>query len=513
MATRSYGRFVRLLVFAALMFVVAVALVAPRNSWFVFDRGLVLTTFIGVLLLGLLFQRGRTLAAWQARRPLLALCLGGALVAVGTTTYAFSAVISYGWDAGAVANAAETLSQDRHLSDHVLDYFARFPNNVPLLALEMLIVDLGHAVGFSPTMSLVLFQVFCVVVVSMCIGCIASLLKEPEWILPIQGIILVLLGLTPMVAVPYSDLPAAVCVAAGVTAMAALFRCRSGSGFYVLCSVGGCVLAFAVVLKVYTVALVLGCGVGVVAAIILVRSQRLRTRYLHGAVSASAVFLLAFMASSSVAESYTGLDDRVLSEVREPFPAVMWLASGTYDTKDASPVRRYGAYRQEMVDATAAIDDQRERRDMLWDRVESNITSQGFVATARFFVMKVAWTWADGTFWASGEGLDSRQKPQPVFNTLAPLSEVAVASGSLYPVKAAVSQGFWLAVLALLGYSLLRMRPGVLETALCTTLVVVGGYLMLFEARPRYVVAMVPVIAALLLVARARGPKEADPWA
>lgn len=450
------------------------------------------------------------MAAWQARRPLLALCLGAVLVACGATAYALSAVISYGWDAGAVAHAAETLSRDQHIRDHLLDYFARFPNNVPLLALEQFMIDLGHTVSISPTVSLVVFQVLCVVVASLSLGCTAWLLDKPEWILPIQWVILVLLGLTPMVAAPYSDLPAAACVAVSLAAVTALARCRSARQYFALCAATGFFLAFAVVLKVYTVALLLGCAVGVGAAIILSRSRRDRIRHVSGAICAGVVFSLAFLASSSVAASSTGLHDDVLSDIREPFPAVMWLASGTYNTRDPSPVRRYGAYNQRIIDTTAAIDDQGERRDMLWDQVESNVTSYGPVATTRFFAMKVAWTWGDGTFWASGEGLDSRQKAKPVLNQLEPLSEISVASGSRYPLKAAVSQGFWLAMLAFLGYSLLKMRPNVLATALCTTLVLVGGYLALFEARPRYVVAMVPVIAALLLVARARGRDGVD---
>ena len=53
-----------------------------------------------------------------------------------------------------------------------------------------------------------------------CLGRTAQVLGHPERIFPVQGAVLVLLGLSPHLAVPYSDVPAAACVAVAVLAMA-----------------------------------------------------------------------------------------------------------------------------------------------------------------------------------------------------------------------------------------------------------------------------------------------------
>jgi len=114
---------------------------------------------------------------------------------------------------------------------------------------------------------------------------------------------------------------------------------------------------------------------------------------------------------SQAAQHGTGLTQQRLEAVRAPFPVELWLASGTYDSQDPSPTRRYGAYSQELVDLAASLTDPREQREVLRQRVEDQIDSRGVTSNLAFFSAKVAWVWGDGTFWAHGEAPTANRPP------------------------------------------------------------------------------------------------------
>ncbi len=503
------------------LFVVAlVGLLDPRNSWFVFDHLVVLATFSVGIVIGLTVStRRHTLAGrFICQHPMTVVALGTAVTTALAAISATASLVHVGWDAGAVIHAAEALVAGRELDPHTLDYFARFPNNIPLLSLEMTVLRVGSVLGLSHMASLVAGQVLMYAVVAFCLGYVAQLLGHPSRILPTQFVTLILLGLSPHLAAPYSDIPAAACVAIAVLGLAQVAlvptnrpqRVRTRHIVWTLVSlmalsVGSSLKPFVGVVLVAIACVATWCTIRSVAS----RSWAWIWRGgVAGFVSLGLVGAT-LVGVGYVSERNTTLSRQTLADIREPFPVELWLASGTFDTEDPSPVRRYGAYNQELVDLAASIDDPDARRDALRDRVAQHVGSRDLAGNISFFARKVAWVWGDGTFWAFGEGTDSQQPTSHTSQPWVALSEATVATGDYYITRASLIQGLWLAFLllgsiALLAWSRPSARPSgtSLHALIMTWALAIGGltvYLTFFEARPRYLVAMLPVLVALVV--------------
>ena len=259
----------------------------------------------------------------------------------------------------------------------------------------------------------------------------------------------------------------------------------------------------AVALKPFAIALPVA-----VAVIALVRrSGGILVPVLAGLVAVA----VTVPAAGAVGQLGTGLSRAELAEVAAPFPAEHFLAMGTYDSAQDSPVRRYGAYHQAQVDATAAIADPDQRRQVLRDTVSEQVGGRGLAQNVRFFALKTAWVWGDGTFWAQGEGPDSTRASYHD-GLLGSLAQVTRAPGDHYPIKASAVQGLWLALLTTLVVGLLRAGRCATITALALSLGGLTGYLMAFEARPRYLIALLPVIITLTLLTSVARPNLVDGW-
>lgn len=427
-------------------------------------------------------------------------CLGRAGTAGGTALfglYAVSAVIRFGWDAGVVAEAAATLADGGQLGARHLDYFAWFPNNVPLLFVEVVLARLGALVGVPLVAVLVTLQVVLVGVVLWSLGRTARVLGHPCGILPVQAVALLLIGLSPQVSAPYTDIPGAACVAVAVTAMtsASVASTRLMQGVWAAGAAAS--LAAGIVMKPYIVVVLVAVALVTLAVVCSGRSWALAGRAVAALGAGVALVAVTTTGLGLASQHGTGLTTDRLQAVRSPFPVELWLASGTYDDADPSPTRRYGAYNQQLVDAAAGIAYPQSRRQMLRDQVREQVTGRSVADNARFFGSKVTWVWGDGTFWASGEGTDSRQPSVHSGGPLRVLSEWTIATGEHYRLQAAVTQGIWLALLLITGLGLIGAPYRRLTTTWSLSLIGLTGYLMLFEARPRYLLALLPVLLAL----------------
>jgi hypothetical protein len=473
----------------------------PRNSWFVFVPVVVAMSAALTVLAGVLVARWRTQGrAWPAwPRPVAAGLLGAVLAVIAAWVYGMSAAIRFGWDAGTITGAASVLAGGGHLDTAQVDYFARFPNNVPLLALETLIIRAGGLVGVPGRDVLLAWQVLMVGVIVWCLGRTARLLGHPARGVAVQVAALVLIGLSPQVAVPYTDLPAAACVSFTLLTAAAAVRADNRRDRLLLLGLGVVALALGCSIKPYVG--VVGIAV-VLMMLVSARGGHALGLRLAGAAVAVVLTIATIAAISTMSGAITGLTSERLVQVREPFPVQLWLASGTYDSQEDSPVRRYGGYNQTLVDQAAAIPDPHQRKAVLLEHVRENLLERPLKQNVGFFTAKVAWVWGDGTFWASGEGWDSQQPALHRDGALGALSEWTTATGGHYRTKASLVQGIWVGGLLLLGGTLVLGRYDRWRAGASLALLGLTAYLIMFEARPRYLLALVPVVLAASLTGR-----------
>lgn len=490
------GRVTRLLpcaprALSVLLAVVAVvALVAPRNTWFVFPAATVWVATAVVLLAFLGGGRAgdamaRAVADRPARAVLLGTVVGGALIVAHLPL----SMIDFGWDARQVYWAVEKLADGRGPSEGGVEYFGKYPNNIPVLALMYVGAVTGSALGLPVLAGMLALQTAGLLVILWCAGATLVRLGRPGAVWPVQALATVLLGLNAHAAIPYSDLPAAAFVAlalwAGVRAWAG-----AGRGWWV---VAVAALVLGVSLKVYVVALALGA-----LALVPSLAQRRGRGWAATAVLGTSVVLVAgVLAVHAGAARLTELPEERRVQAMDSYPVEHFLAMGTYDSQDPSPTRSYGGWNWEHASAMRHEPDPETRREISRQKIVQQVGERGIVGNLEFLAKKVAWTWGDGTFAAHGEG-DDRTHPGLLPGRWAQVQQWFIGSGESYRQHTApLVHGLWLAVLLITAVGLWRARAHPWVTASALTLLVLTAYLSLFETRARYLVALLPVLLLL----------------
>ncbi|QFG67947.1 hypothetical protein [Ornithinimicrobium pratense] len=483
--------------------VAGVALVAPRNTWFVFPVGAVWAATAVVLLAFIGGARtGNAMARAVARRPARAVALGTVLGGVLILAHLPLALIDFGWDARQVYWAVEKLADGRGLSQGGVEYFAKYPNNIPLLALMYGGVTIGSGLGLPVLAGMLAVQTAGMLVVLWCLGSTLVRLGRPGAVWPAQALATVLLGLNAQAAIPYSDLPTAALVALALWAVVRAWTGAGGAWWAVALAA----LVLAVSLKAYAVALALGA-----LALVPALAQR-RGRVRAGAVvlGVLATLVVGVVGVHAGAARFTELPEERRAQATEPYPVEHFLAMGTYDSQDPSPTRAYGAWNWEHASAMRHEPDPDVRREISRQKIGQQVGERGVVGNLEFLTKKVAWTWGDGTFAAHWEG-DDRTQPGLLPGSWGQMQQWHIGSGEPYRQHVApLVQGLWVAVLLITSVGLWRARAHPWVAACALTLLVLTAYLSIFETRARYLVALLPVLLLLtgLTAGQARAGKS-----
>ncbi len=186
----------------------AVVLVAPRDPNVVFSRPFVLAGFVGAglvaaltVLVGVRLRPRATRVGWSWALA-VAVAVGGA----GIATYAARRVAYVvGWDAGVVSGFSETLHASGRLTPYAFDYLSRYPNNLPLLALMNASRAVADRTGSTMVEVFVTLNGLCVAVVLLSTYALVRMVRSHRAGLCAQLVLLLLLGASPWLAVPYTD--------------------------------------------------------------------------------------------------------------------------------------------------------------------------------------------------------------------------------------------------------------------------------------------------------------------
>ena len=491
------GRALLRLTGVALVIVVIVAVVAPRQPNISYDPKIVMPAFIVALAFAWF---GRVPAVLKSRWvPVIVAVVGGGVAA------GLGLVLRYdfGWDARVILEIARSIRAGRLLTDGEYEYLSLYPNNLPLLVIDRFGVELGAAFGLAPDAVLITLSG---------VGLAVTLYAAHLLVVPVAGrgpalitqlVVLALVGVSPWVSVPYTDFFAMPFIVGGVALACAAWRRRGWAARIVLGGLSITAIAVAYVIKTTPAV--------VIAALVVVAVVRLaddwsieRARVLiPSAAGAVVAFLVLSTALTAGASAVTGIDTNRI-EPRATPPVLWWLANGMSEQVNGDGVAQYGTYRRDMVEAIRGRTPAEMReyaRTFIADRWEE----RGPIGMLAFYADKAAWNWGDGMFWAWGEGPDAdpgRVVPQ------GPAAEAVNAVNGLhgrwYPIRSGVAQGLWLAILLVAGLGLLHV-PARRETLLlAVTVLGIAAFTLAFQGRSRYLFAFVPVIVSLAAVVRTR---------
>ena len=482
-----------------------VVLVAPRDPNVVFSRPFVLAGFVGAgLVAALTVLVGSRLRPHPARvgwswALAVAIAVGGAVVA---TSAARRVAYVVGWDAGVVSGFSETLHAGGRLTPYAVDYLSRYPNNIPLLALMNATRAVADRTGSTMAEVFVTLNGLCVAVVLLSTYALVRMVRSHRAAVCAQLVLLLLLGASPWLAVPYTDVVLMPFLTVGLLLAVAALRARRPAAMALLGLGSVAVLTLGFTVKA-TLAPTL-VAVAVVALLVVLGRAGVRSLALGVAfaLAAGLVYLGAGTLARSTAERVSGVDAAQLAPGRAP-PLQWWIAMGLSKTPRGDGYF-YGSYDGTMVRDSRYLGGaqlQAYSEQALRDRVDA----LGTAGLARFAVDKQAFNWGDGMFFAWGEGADATPslllRNDPTSRWVQSWNHVL---GSAYLTRASLTTGVWLFVLAWAGVGLLGAgyRREVLLLALSVALLM--GFTLLLQSRSRYLLAYLPVVVALAAVVDVR---------
>ncbi len=417
--------------------------------------------------------------------------------AAAATLVAMQTRYNYGWDAGAIMSMARSLHAGRPLSQHDLAYLSLFPNNLPLLAIDRVGADVAQGLGLAPDAVLIALAGAGIAVTLYAVHVLVGRVAGPGSALVAQLVAIVLVGLSPWLSVPYTDVLAMPFVVGGAAlASRALAPGRRGVR---VCEWSLAIIALAVAYAVKTTPVVVLVAAAITAVVAVFDGERPPRRALAG-LGACAAGLVMFVGLAvglqAASTALAGVDHENLRPNGSP-TLLWWVANGSAKTVSGSGMVSYGAYVRAMVDAVDGRTP--EQMDVYaLGYLAERWQERGLAGTAAFYADKLAWNWGDGMFSAWGEGGDSLPgRLAPATGLTGVVHDLNGFNGAGYQIRAELTQGLWLAVLLVAGLGLLRVpyRREVLLLAL--SVLGIGAFTMVFQGRSRYLFAFVPLVVAL----------------
>ncbi|WP_353510059.1 hypothetical protein [Intrasporangium sp.] len=431
--------------------------------------------------------------------------------AVLSTWMALSIRYQYGWDAAVVMQIATRVSQGSDLAPREYDYLSLYPNNFPLVAIDRLGVSAGSALGLPPDVVLIIANGLCLALTLWLVHIVVRRVAGASPAALAMLLVLVLVGFSPLMAVPYTDIYAMVFLTA--VPVLAFQASLPGRGHRWVAWVGAVsCAAMAYVIKTTPVVVVAGLlviAVGVLGskesepgaeemAAPRARPSRGRGwRVVTGIVLAGLTlggFLAVSAGATRAGQTASGVDQTRIDAATSP-PMIWWVANGM-NLNTVGGLTRFGGYNRGMVDAIKDKS-QAEMADYAVGYIDERWQQRGPQGMVRFYAAKAVWNWSDAMFWAWSEGGDWTK--QPVISTPVgrALMQVNGFTGAHYAVRSSVTQGIWIAVLLVAGVGLLRARPRADLVLLALTTLGIGAFLLVFQGRSRYLLTFVPMIVAL----------------
>jgi hypothetical protein len=391
-------------------------------------------------------------------------------------------------------------------TDGLVRYFSRYPNMLPLLAVARTVRSWGARAGVTDYDALFgVVNTVALLVAAVALYLAVRMLRGPAWGVLGLLVLFALLGTTPWLAVPYTDMLA---VWAPVTAVALFVLALRGAGRrrLVPLAAGAAVLGIGYTLKVTPV-------VGLVALLLtlavaaLARGADAPPRRWLGA--AALVAVVAFTGTAAAAGAWVHHHQRTppLITGRESTP-LTYVASGVRVQRDNPVAVTYGGY-DAVVWRRTQLRDRATQNRVAREFIRREWEARGLTGMSRFAVDKTLFNWGDGMFWAWGEGTDAGQAGLRRGSRAQAVSAWNQPGGEHFAGRVAAAQVTWLAALLAMGAGLLtaRYRPDLLVAAL--TVAGIAAFVLVFQGRSRYLIGHVPVVVALA-AAVVPGPRRRE---
>jgi len=500
---RRVGAVVMRVVGVVLVATVALVLVRPRYAtidlspvWVVV--GLLASFALALALRATRGRRGWSLGAgsrWASWSVGIVVAVVGGVVARVTAT---AVSYRYGWDASVTSLISQRLSRGHPPTAYQLGYLSRYPFNLGIVAVDNVCRIVARHLGTQMYPVFIALNAALVGLSVLLVYVGVRLLRGHRAAVAAQLVVVLLLALSPWVAVPYTDVLLTPFATGGVVLVVAGLRARRPALRWAAVLAGSAVLAVGYALKHTTAA----AAIAVLLVLLLRAFDGRRLRRVVTPVALAAAAALVFGASAAAvdraSESAAHISAAQLDPSRYP-PSAWWIAMGLTTSQSGGRVS-YGGFSSTMVRDSrnlrgAAL--QAYADQALHDR----LAALGAGGLAAFLVDKQAYNWGDGMFYAWGEGLDTDPGLLLRHDGFArSVQRWDHPGGSLYVTRASLTTGLWLALLLWAGVGLLG-APYRRETLLVAVVVLgIMGFTLLVQGRSRYLLGYLPITVIVAAV-------------
>jgi Dolichyl-phosphate-mannose-protein mannosyltransferase len=421
------------------------------------------------------------------------------------------ALRSYGyqWDTEYLFNNAVFYATNGYVDAGFVTYLENSPNNLALFTLLGGLFKAVTALGSNNFLSAAILVNVCVMFVSQILIFFVSKMLFGKKIAAISLIFsFVLITLSMYVQIPYTD--TLTMVFPVLILFFALRFVKSDKLWvkYVYTGLIGAVTIIGFELKptvlIATVAVIITCAVWVVAY-----RKQLRTKAAIWLVGGS--FAVFSVVAGLTYVGYGALIDHLklipypLSQSGEKsLPAVHFMNIGT-KTKINGSSENYGGYDADTVDVISDLGSTNAKVNYSIDAIKKQLGEYGVAGYANFLGHKINWIISDGTFFAYGEGDNSKV----VFTDSSAVSmrirDFMYVDGKHYILFGNMLQVAWLSVLLLIAMQFIIVimkrssRVNLYMTMIRLMIVGILVFLLMFEGRSRYIFLYLPIfiIAAL----------------
>lgn len=487
----------------ALTLAVTVAVVRPADPNIAYSRPLVLTGLVFALALAIIVS---VMAGRQPRRhaqfgrssghpnwPWIIAAATSALGGLAGYLLAQPLMFSYGWDAAVVTGFSRELSSGQGLSDYAQDYLSRYPNNMPVIAMMNVARAIGGPTDADMYATYLRANGICLAVILFATFLLVRRLRGTGPAFLAQGAVFGLVGCSPWMAVPYTDIPAMAFVSVAVTLGALAMWGRPWWRLALVVSAFA-TAAVAFVLKSTPASLAVAFGL-VLLLVLIAGSAPGRRRVGAGLACGVLAFTLTALGSLAVADTVAHVDRAQLDTSRTP-PVRWWLANGLTRTENPGARPYFGAYSPEMVKASMHLSGE-DLQQWSARRLAEQVSGMGPPGILSFELRKLAFNWGDGMFFVWGAYDWQPERLQQHGPTATAIQAWQHALGEHYPLRSALTTGSWLAIVLWGGVGLLRSHYRRDLLVVAVSVLGIGMFTLVFQGGSRYLFAFVPVVVAL----------------
>ncbi|WP_026555491.1 glycosyltransferase family 39 protein [Arthrobacter sp. 35W] len=437
--------------------------------------------------------------------------IGGALmVALATVQTAIGHSVQFvtDWDAGMIFKSAAALATGE-ASTLDEDYYSMYPNNIMLALVLKEYLTVMHALQVPDLYLSAIVANAVVMTVSVLLTFLVAR-RMAGYAVAVFAMIpcAVFIGISPWISVPYSDTLGMIFPILLVYLFLLARSSTRPAAVLALWAAMGLVAVVGFFVKP-TVIFVL---IAAVAVNFLTKSiKRDGFRPIAFAALSTVVALAAFFAGSTAiktAETNSGALTFNLKDNDKEFPATHFLKMGA---------QGLGGFNVDDVIETKAIEDPSERFQNGIDVYAERVGEMGPWGYVNFLFDKGKSFLGDGSFFAWGEGMARKPVDLEAKDPLSvSLQQYFDFTGSDFQFLRSFWQAFWLVVLLLVAAPfLLRDRRlfGAAASVVRLTLLALVVFLLLFEARSRYLYMYIPffiLLASLTVSAAMRRVKAVE---